>query len=113
MSHRAKPLLDGTLTKAEHAVLSELERLAHHGERCLTDPQFRAKGITGSTETMKGLALKGRIEVCVHAKNWRVVHIIQGHFAGKSTQPPPKPWSVYLRMTTQGVVREHRMRERH
>ena len=69
-----------------------LERAAVSGARC---PESRTDGLT--SQLTSALARSGQIRIDVYPHNFRVVTIMTGPQAGKSTAPPPnKKWRPYL-----------------
>jgi hypothetical protein len=69
-----------------------LERAAVNGFRC---PVSRTDGLT--SQLTSELARSGQIRIDVYPHNYRVVTIMTGPNAGKSTAPPPKKdWKPYL-----------------
>jgi hypothetical protein len=69
-----------------------LERAAVSGARC---PQSRTNGLTSQLTSQ--LARAGHIRIDVYPQNWRVVTILKGPHAGKTTAPAPnKNWRPYL-----------------
>lgn len=78
------------ITAAE--AFAMLERAAVNGCRC---PVSRTDGLTSQLTT--ALARAGQIRIDVYPHNFRVVTILTGPNAGKSTAPPPnKNWRPYL-----------------
>ncbi|MCC8949302.1 hypothetical protein H8A97_30425 [Bradyrhizobium sp. Arg62] len=69
-----------------------LEQAAAGGLRC---PVSRTGGLT--SQLTSGLARAGKIRIDVYPHNWRVVTILTGQHAGKTTAPPPNSkWRPYL-----------------
>lgn len=59
------------------------------GERC---PANSHDGVDGIPDGATGaLRAAGKIKVEIYARNYRVVEILTGPFAGKRTAPPPNP----------------------
>jgi hypothetical protein len=94
-------------------VFDWLISLAREGKRCpTTDEMSRAlssRGLCGNVSKQaptSWLARAGKIRIRVYAKNWRVVEIAAGPFAGLETQGPPNPrWAFYLVMDKAGTRR--------
>ena len=78
------------ITLAE--AFAALEQAAASGARC------PITGTNGLTSNLTGaLARSGKIRIDVYPHNWRVVTIVSGPHAGKSTAPPKnKDWRPYL-----------------
>ncbi len=75
-----------------------LEKAAAAGDRC---PMAKTDGLTSTLTS--ALARAGKIRIDVYAHNWRVVTILVGPHAGKSTLGAPNPhWRPYLT-----IGREH------
>jgi hypothetical protein len=77
------------------AAINLIADAADHGERCPTTPEFVRRGI--SNPPISQLARLGFVRSEVFGKNYRVVHILTGPHAGKSTRPPEDggaPWLV-------------------
>lgn len=69
-----------------------LEQAAVSGARC---PESRTNGLT--SQLTGQLARAGQIRIDVYPHNYRVVTIMTGPHAGKTTAPPPnKSWRPYL-----------------
>lgn len=69
-----------------------LEGVAASGARC---PVSRVNGLT--SQLTSELARTGKIRIDVYPHNYRVVTILDGPNAGKSTKAPPIPdWKPYL-----------------
>jgi hypothetical protein len=78
-----------------------LEAAAVSGARC---PESRTNGLT-SHLTSK-LARSGRIKIDVYPHNWRVVTIMTGPHAGKTTAPAPNNnWRPYLTIQKDSPVK--------
>lgn len=69
-----------------------IQAAAIAGERC---PKSHPEGPL-SSGSIGVLYEAGRIKSEVYARNWRVVTILTGEHAGKSTAPPPRPGAPYL-----------------
>lgn len=77
-------------TEAE--AFAMFERAAASGARC---PKSGVDGLT--SQIASGLARSGKIRIDVYPHNWRVVTILTGPQAGKTTAPAPNPkWRPYL-----------------
>jgi|SRR6185437_5763477 len=78
-----------------------LERAAVSGARC---PKTGERGLTS---TLTGdLARAGKIRIDVYPHNFRVVTILSGSHAGKSTMPAPNPkWRPYLTIDTENPTK--------
>jgi hypothetical protein len=77
---------------SEAEAFATLEGAAASGARC------PITGTGGLTSQLTGnLARAGKIRIDVYPHNWRVVTIMTGPHAGKSTAPAPnKHWKPYL-----------------
>lgn len=77
---------------SEAEALAMLEGAAASGARC------PITGTGGLTSQLTGnLARSGKIRIDVYPHNWRVVTIMTGPHAGKTTAPAPnKNWRPYL-----------------
>jgi hypothetical protein len=93
--------------RLEEFVLEMVERAALEGKRCPTRFDIAREVVSsrvvpymaGSSvpSVFKRLSLKGLISVSVYARNYRVVTILKGPNAGKTTLPPPfegKPHTI-------------------
>jgi hypothetical protein len=79
-----------------------LEKAAASGERC---PESRTNGMT--SQLTSALARSGQIKIDVYPHNFRVVTILSGPHAGKSTAPPPnKNWRPYLTIEKGSALRK-------
>jgi hypothetical protein len=76
----------GSDPNAVAGAFAEIEAAVIKGERC---PMNGAGNVNSAS--LGVLARAGRIRIEVSAKNWRVVSILKGPHAGKSTAPPPGP----------------------
>lgn len=76
-------------------IFATLEHAAVMGERC---PVNGEAGFDGND--LAELAAAGRIKNETYAHNFRVITVLVGQYAGRSTAPPPKgrkpkrPWRV-------------------
>lgn len=76
----------------ETEAFAMLEAAAASGARC---PKSGTDGLT--SQLTAGLARAGKIRIDVYPHNWRVVTILTGPHAGKTTEPAPnKAWRPYL-----------------
>jgi len=83
------------------AAFISMERAAAKGVRCPVNKTFDVT----SYRTM-ALAKAGRIKIEVYAHNWRVVTILTGPHAGKTTAMPPyKHGRPYRTITKEGEMR--------
>lgn len=83
-----KPKLpDGT---ALETCFRAIEAAAIAGERC---PDNTVQGV--QSHYVKRLADQGRVRVLIYRHNFRVVEILAGPHAGKSTKPPSEPGPPY------------------
>lgn len=79
-----------------------IEQAAINGERC---PQSTGPGATLPSAHVSALARAARISVEISSKNWRLVTILTGTHAGKSTlRSPHKGSRVYQTIDTRGAV---------
>lgn len=86
---------------SEAEAFAMLERAAASGARC---PKAGTDGLT--SQLTGDLARAGRIRIDVYPHNWRVVTIMTGPNAGKSTEPAPnKKWRPYLTIQKDSPVK--------
>lgn len=89
------------MTKA-FDLLKAIAAAAKAGERCPRKNEY----------AMRRLLAEGWVEVRVYARNWRVVKIVRGEFAGLETLAPPCGTEPYLINTSGGLVRHTRLQRR-
>ncbi len=85
-------------------------RAALAGERCPISHKYKTDGPTIKSTELRELARLGHARIEVYPRNWRVVHILSGPHAGKSTKPYANPecvaWSVVDARSTPEPVRK-------
>lgn len=88
-------------------IFATLEHAAVMGERC---PENGTAGF--DSDDLYELAQAGRIRVEVFGLNWRVVTLLTGRYAGRSTQACPhkskRPWRVTDATGTHYPLQEER-----
>ena len=85
-----------------------VQEAAAAGLRCPTNDHFKSNG-----GALRELAYQGRIRIKVYAHNWRVVEIMEGPHAGKSTMRAPTSGPPYRVIDKDRSRLTHETGERH
>lgn len=99
---RKAPKTAPAMTPTLQFIFDWLVRCAANELRCPTADQIRDELARAGLPHGKGtapttaLAFMGRIRVHVHARNWRVVEILDGPHAGQQTKGAPNGHACYL-----------------
>lgn len=90
---------------ANHRTFAAVLKAAIAGERCPMNGSF---GVTSAG--MTALAWAGQIRVEVFSRNYRVVTILTGEHAGKTTAPCPEPGAKPYVIVDQNGTSQRRRR---
>lgn len=81
------------LPKSEAKAFAMVCDAAEKRVRCPTNEEFLWAG--SRHDSVPNLARRGLVRILVYARNYRVVEILSGEHAGKSTKPPAEGGRPY------------------